>query len=183
MVKETRYQFQKDEVAVVPIQKLFAYGTLLNPSTFEKMTPNLEKLISIEPAYIEGKMYSAGNFPIVLRPNDYKRAKAPWFVYGGLITFEAPDEVWRSLDAYEGCSKASLGENRPTDLYHRDKVKVQTIKFESFSEFIEYKFDKVREDEAEVYFGNPDSSMVQNILKHKKRAGTIWKSFFNMQIK
>ena len=51
--------------------KLFAYGTLLNPGTFARMTPNLEELISIEPAYIEGKMYTNGvssSFPFVIKP-------------------------------------------------------------------------------------------------------------------
>lgn len=166
----------------MPVQKLFAYGTLLNPGTFARMTPNLIEILSIEPAYIEGKMYSAGNFPFVLKPNDKSRKKMPRFVYGGLITFVADNEVWRTLDSYEGCSKASLGENRPTDMYHRETVDVTVIDFDSISDFINYKFKTVRTDSGEAYFGNYNSRMVKANIGSKRRAGTVWKSFFNMPI-
>lgn len=170
----------------MPVQKLFAYGTLLNPSTFARMTPNLEEIISIEPAYIEGKMYSAyesGRFPFVIKPDDKSRKKSPWFVYGGLITFNADNEVWRTLDSYEGCSKAAFGDNRDTDLYHRETTKVTVIDFETFQDFIDYRFETIREEEAEVYFGNYNSHMVKQAIGSKRRAGTVWRSFFNMQIK
>ena len=166
--------------------KLFAYGTLLNPGTFARMTPNLEELISIEPAYIEGKMYTNGassSFPFVIKPDDKSRTKSPWFVYGGLITFKGDNELWRTLDSYEGCSKSSFGENRDTDLYYRETTKVTVIDFESMSDFIKYDFKVVREDEAEVYLGNYNTMMVQNAIGTDRRAGTVWRSFFNMQIK
>lgn len=165
----------------MPIHKLFAYGTLINPSVFHRVTNNA-RIISMKPAYTEGKMYSAGGFPLVLRLDDYKRRKAPWFVYGALIEFEAPDEVWLGLDGYEGCSKASLGENRKTDMYHREEVTVHVIKFDTFKDFTEFNFEVKEEEKAQIYFANVDSNLVQNALKHQKRAGNVWRSFFNIPI-
>ncbi len=167
----------------MPEQKLFAYGTLLSEHKFGKSRNNSPygELISIEPAYALGKMYASEWFPIVLRPNDVKRVKSPNYVFGGLITFETDDKVWRSLDGYEGCSKSAFGENRTSDLYHRELVDVTVIKFKTMEDFMFQKFEIIREDKAQMYFGNPESPNIKARIGQQKRAGNIWKTFFSVK--
>jgi gamma-glutamylcyclotransferase (GGCT)/AIG2-like uncharacterized protein YtfP len=162
------------------IEKIFVYGTLLERPRRELVIPNV-KVLDIKPAFINAKMYSAyKRYPIAIFPNQGKKAMAPCMVYGGLLTVEMNSQDWYGLDSYEGCSRAMLGKNHDSDLYHRHHTRVKTFTFDDMMSFTRFDInvDK-QETTAWAYFGNVLNPFVKNIIwDGHNRAGHIWKSFF-----
>jgi gamma-glutamylcyclotransferase (GGCT)/AIG2-like uncharacterized protein YtfP len=137
----------------------------------------------MKPAFINGKMYSAyKQYPVVIFPNQGKRAKAPCFVYGALLTVEMNKFDMEALDRYEGCSRSVLGKNNITDLYHRHHTKVKTFSFDDMLAFTRYNLNVDKNEQtAWCYFGNYDNPYIKKIVMDgHNRAGNVWKSFFGV---
>ncbi len=164
---------------------LFTYGTLLNENKFNSVLKSYKfddyEIKSIEPAFVEGKMFSFyGRFPFVVKPDQGKRKKAPYIVYGGLIKLEASKHIFKALDSYEGCSLYAFGVNRDTDLYHREKTNATTIVLENgMIGFLDFEFEPKETVECFIYYGNMKHEWF-NREAHRRRSGHLWKSFFMM---
>jgi gamma-glutamylcyclotransferase (GGCT)/AIG2-like uncharacterized protein YtfP len=162
------------------IEKIFVYGTLLERPRREMVVPKV-KVLEIKPAFIHAKMYSMyKKYPVAVFPNQGKRAAAPCLVYGGLLTVEMTNHDWYNLDSYEGCSRAYIGQNHSSDLYHRHHTKVTTFTFDDMLSFTKFDINVDKEEHtAWAYFGNMENPDVKRIVMDgHNRAGHIWKSFF-----
>lgn len=137
---------------------------------------------NVTPAFVEGKMYSNYNrTPIGIRLDDGKRRKAPHIMYGAVIEFEAPVNVWEKLDVYHSCSRAFIGQKAPYDLFIREEVVARPIHFDSMEDFLNLKFERGDEDiECYCYFGNTESELIQKYIRFD-RSGVVWRTFFNIE--
>jgi gamma-glutamylcyclotransferase (GGCT)/AIG2-like uncharacterized protein YtfP len=164
------------------VVKLFTYGTLMHPARMSSFI-NPEKILDLRPAVISGKMYTmeAQRFPVVIRANEGRRARAPLTVYGALYTLDLEYDDFVTLDGYEGCSKAPIGMNLPEDLYHRHVVKAKEIAFENMLDFMDFKYEVGEEHECFVYFGNMKNNYINMLCTQDRRKnGVVWRDFFNI---
>lgn len=163
-------------------EKIFVYGTLMNRFTLENVSHGNVKVLECVPAFIEGKLYDGGAFPIVIPKNVGRKARAPIIVHGALLTVLINQEGLEKLDAYEGCSKSRLGKNSSSDLYHRIITKVYKVHYKSIGDFINLNYSV--EDEtinAYTYIGNIENEFVRRICMHLRRKnGLVWRTYFNI---
>lgn len=163
--------------------KLFTYGTLLLESYFKNFLKygDEEKVISIEPAFIEGKMYNVNNrFPAVIKADEGKRSRIPLTVFGGIITFEANPSIWTSIDNYEGCSLGNTNFNNKYDLYHREQTMATPIEMSSMLDFLSFKFTTHKPVSTWVYYFNVNNPNADKYIQ-QDRGGQVWKTFFEME--
>jgi gamma-glutamylcyclotransferase (GGCT)/AIG2-like uncharacterized protein YtfP len=161
--------------------KLFVYGTLMYDNSIEKLCGNSVKVLEKVPAFIEGKLYDGGRFPIVIKKNEGRKARAPVIVHGALLTLEISEEGWKCLDAYEGCSKSTLLKNAPSDLYHRVIVKARTIHYDSIQQFIEMKYTTGEPVDCQVYLRNMKHEFISyRCTQLRRKNGIVWRNYFNV---
>lgn len=139
-------------------------------------------VIDMCPAFIEGKLYDGGNFPIVIKKNEGRRGRAPLVVHGALVTVEINEEGFKNLDAYEGCSKQRMLRNMPTDLYHRTTMPVRKVYYKHIMDFVEGYFTTDNSTiNAWVYTGNMEHEFVHKCCtKLRRKNGVLWKTYFNV---
>jgi gamma-glutamylcyclotransferase (GGCT)/AIG2-like uncharacterized protein YtfP len=163
--------------------KLFTYGTLMRPEQMTMFINDSKKIISFVPAMIPGKMYTmeTEQFPIVIRPNEGRRMRAPTVVFGALYTLDLDNNDMIALDSYEGCSKAAFGMNLANDLYHRVIVKAKQIEFKNMIDFMNYNYSLKDETKCFVYYGNMKNDFVKTICtRDRRKNGVVWRDFFSI---
>src|SRR4051812_27743965 len=89
--------------ALHPMRELlFVYGTLLPGLAPGQMRATCKHLIHVGPATIAGTLYDVGPYPAVVTGGTR-------IVRGELLDVEGED-VWQTLDRYEGCPRRGEGD-------------------------------------------------------------------------
>lgn len=119
-------------------------------------------------AFVEGKLFympqKKSTFVITDLPkwgNDV--------VYGGIFALKDYHFYIRSLDAYMGCTKSTLGRNHQYDMQHRINVSATTISFDTIEEFTRLLYKEVNTVNCEMYVGNDSHPKLQDRLTHRHR--------------
>lgn len=118
---------------------IFICDKLLTPEIMKKTNIPF-KFISFA-SLLDGKMYiywvKQYGFSTFLTKEEWERR--PYYskvVYGGLFLIKKNFKYHiRTLDGLYSCSLSRIGKNDETDLFHRKKVKVSTIEFETLENF------------------------------------------------
>lgn len=133
-----------------------------------------------EPSKIKDK--SLVKCPVMIDKTALSITRMPCTVFGALVDIDGGMEIFRSLDAFYTCSMAHLGENKPTDLFHRKEIDVKTIRFDNSEDIIRYDYEVEEELRSYAYIGNTAHVMLSKKvldLKHTK-IGSVWRAFFSV---
>lgn len=171
---------------------IFLYDDLMNSRKLKELCRDIV-ILSVVPGFTDGEMIDSermkphlsrythkSRYPIMLHKMPRHFA---FNVFGALFEVEDDIDVFKHLDSFYSCSMYSLGDNKPSDMFHREMAKVSTISFENTSEFLKYRYEvEERGIKAYTYFGNPKNPAIGKKLKHigQNRIGVVWKNFFNI---
>lgn len=158
---------------------LFVYGTLIGKDRISRFLDEEDKIISIKPGFIEGKMYD-GNVPMVFEIGEFTKNKMPNICFGAVMEIESNNvDFFKHLDAYEGCSRFMLGKNSKNDLYIRKKATAFEIDAKTIEDLAEINYNIVEKKEAWVYFGNPHGLASKRTVGYRNRI-FYWDTFLEL---
>ena len=174
--------------------QIFLYDDLMYKDRLEAVI--LCKVLSVKPAFvtptilIDAERYDPSRltdknivmYPVMIDKSTNNIVTMPCTVFGTLVDVDGGMEVLRRLDAFYTCSMAPLGENKPTDLFHRKEFNVKVIQFVNIQNFMNYDFEIEEEVMAYAYIGNNSHLMLKKKvadLKHS-RIGSVWRAFFSV---
>lgn len=164
--------------------KIFVYGTLLLRSRFIDVINRAceYNIVSIRPAFTEGKMFNKGElFPILIKEKTRQRFKLPGVVYGAIITIEATHNMFNALDSFEGCSMFLSGTNMAYDLYHREKHVATPISYGSMEDFLKMNFTNHDPEEVWMYIGNLKQPKIEHIVTMQTHNPVFWNTLFGIK--